>query len=58
MQRFTVKEYASDKVASEDGGWRHERVILKPRNRDFEALVFEEDQAEGLEVKGEFLEVL
>lgn len=55
-QRFTVKEYASEKGASEDGGWRHERVVLKPRNRGFEALVFE---GEGLvTVLAEFLGVV
>lgn len=28
--RYTVKLYASEKVPAEDGGWRHERVILQP----------------------------
>ena len=51
-QRFTVKEYSSEKGASEDRGWRHERVILKARNRDYAPLVFEAD----VEVKAEFLE--
>jgi hypothetical protein len=57
-QRFTVKEYASEKGASEDGAWRHERVVLKPRNRDYAPLVFEADVEGGLEVKAEWLEVL
>jgi uncharacterized protein len=28
--RYTVKLYASEKVPAEDGGWRHERVTLRP----------------------------
>ncbi len=28
--RYTVKLYASEKVPADDGGWRHERIILHP----------------------------
>ncbi len=28
--RYTVKLYSSEKVAAEDGGWRHDRITLKP----------------------------
>jgi len=28
--RYTVKVYASEKVPAEDGGWRHERITLRP----------------------------
>ena len=28
--RYTVKLYASEKVPAEDGGWRHERITLRP----------------------------
>lgn len=28
--RYTVKLYSSEKVAAEDGGWRHERITLRP----------------------------
>ncbi len=28
--RYTVKVYSSEKVASEDDGWRHERIVLRP----------------------------
>jgi hypothetical protein len=37
-QRFTVKRYESEKAVSEDGTWRHVRVLLKPINRDFEPI--------------------
>ena len=28
--RYTVKKYHSEKVYSEDGQWRHERIVLRP----------------------------
>jgi len=28
--RYTIKKYHSEKVFSEDGQWRHERIVLKP----------------------------
>ena len=28
--RYTVKLYSSEKVPAEDGGWRHERITLRP----------------------------
>jgi uncharacterized protein len=28
--RYTVKLYSSEKVPAEDGGWRHQRIMLRP----------------------------
>ena len=28
--RYTVKVYSSEKMPAEDGGWRHERITLRP----------------------------
>lgn len=28
--RYTIKVYFSEKTTDEDGGWRHERIVLKP----------------------------
>ena len=45
-ERYTVKRYASEKSATEDG-WRHVSVTLSPRNPDFEPIVLTvEDEAE------------
>ena len=59
--RYTVKLYASEKVPSEDGGWRHERITLHPdSNRSgFEPieLRFLEGE-EGFSVVAELLMVL
>jgi uncharacterized protein len=28
--RYTIKRYHSEKVADDDGGWRHRRIVLQP----------------------------
>jgi DUF2075 family protein len=28
--RYTIKRYTSEKIASDDGDWRHERIVLSP----------------------------
>jgi ribosomal protein L40E/SOS-response transcriptional repressor LexA len=57
-QRFTVKRYESEKAVSEDGTWRHVRVLLKPINRDFEPIELTCDDEGSVEVVAEMLEVL
>ena len=59
--RYTVKVYASEKVADGEGGWRHERIRLMPdSNRaGFKAIEFSmQDGEEGLNVVAELLVVL
>ena len=60
LGHYTVKVYESEKEPTEDGGWRHKRIILRPASSDpgFEALVFE-DVVEGeLRIVAEMVEVL
>lgn len=55
-QRYTVKRYRSEKVKSDEGEWRHERILLEPLNPDFEA--WELTEGDDLAVIGEFQYVL
>lgn len=59
--RYTVKLYRSEKVPSEDGGWRHSRIILSPDSDrpGFEPIAVEvaEDEEE-FSVVAELLTVL
>lgn len=57
-QRFTVKRYESEKAVSEDGTWRHVRVLLKPINRDFQPIELTCEDEGSVEVVAEMLEVL
>ena len=57
-QRFTVKRYESEKAASEDGTWRHVKVLLKPINHDFPLIELNCEDEGSVEVVAEMLEVL
>lgn len=56
---YTVKEYESTKVTTEDG-WTHQLIRLKPRSHDaeFEPLELTEDEAFSFRVVGIFDSVL
>lgn len=58
--RYTVKVYESEKVATEDGGWRHTVIRLKPDSDDasFEPIVLEDVDEGALTVIAELVEVL
>jgi DUF2075 family protein len=59
--RYTIKVYSSEKVPSEDGGWRHRRITLRPDSDrpGFEPIVIEVgDEDEGYVVVAEMLMVL
>jgi len=59
--RYTIKRYTSEKLPSEEGGWRHERITLhpdsdRPEFAPIELIVHEEE--EGVRVIAEMLMVL
>jgi uncharacterized protein len=57
---FTVKEYHSDKTFTEDGEWRHTRILLKPKTNTlgYKDISLTEDQAVDLRVIGEYVSTL
>ena len=59
-ERYTVKRYESEK-ASEGGagdGWRHARVVLRPRNPRFRPIVLAPEHERQVRVVAELVEVL
>jgi uncharacterized protein len=59
--RYTVKLYASEKVPAENGGWRHDRITLRPDSDrpQFEPIVINlDDSDDGFSVVAEMLFVL
>ena len=58
--RYTVKIYESEKVATEDGGWRHSVAQLKPDSTDLslEPIVLEDLDEGELSIVAELVEVL
>ena len=45
-------------MTSEDGDWRHARVVLSPINRDYDPIVLSADDSEHVEVIAEMVTVL
>ncbi|MGE3780435.1 MAG: DNA/RNA helicase domain-containing protein, partial [Pirellulaceae bacterium] len=59
--RFTVKIYSSEKVATDDGSWRHLRIILRPDSDrpGYHPIVLElEDGQEDMQVIAEWITVM
>ncbi len=59
--RYTVKLYESEKVPADDGGWRHERITLRPDSDrpGFEPIVINiGDNQDSVSVVAEMLIVL
>lgn len=59
--RFTVKVYSSEKLATEDGGWRHQRITLKPDSDrpEYQPIVLElKEGQEEVQVIAEWLMVM
>jgi superfamily II DNA or RNA helicase/SOS-response transcriptional repressor LexA len=57
---FTIKTYASEKRVSDDGGWEHSVILLKPNSIEskFKDIVLHEDDCENMRIVGEFIEIL
>ena len=58
--QYTVKVYESEKQPTDDGGWRHRRVTLKPDSTDpaFQPIVLENLEEGELTIVAEMVEVL
>lgn len=58
--QYTVKVYESEKIATDDGGWRHARIRLRPDTdaQGYEAIVFDAESVAELKVVAELVAVL
>ena len=57
---YTIKTYQSEKTGSDDGGWQHRRITLRPESTDpsYKPIVFEDDATAELVVIAEMVAVL
>lgn len=55
---YSIKEYSSSKSYDELGNWQHERVELKPLNKDFDSIIITPEDGEEFRVIGEFVGVI
>ena len=49
---------SSSKSYDEFGNWQHERVELKPFNKDFDSIIITSEDGEDFRVIGEFVGVI
>ena len=58
--RVTVKLYQSEKVSTEEGEWRHSRIVLRPDSTEkrYRPIVLDPAEAENLKVVAEYIEVI
>jgi hypothetical protein len=59
--RYTIKRYSSEKIASDEGGWKHRRITLSPESAlpQFKPIVIELDEDQGdFTVIAELIDVL
>ncbi len=57
-ERYTVKQYRSEKMSAEEGTWRHIKISLKPINKDFEPIELTAEDEGTVEVIAEMVEVI
>lgn len=57
---YTIKLYESEKIVSEDGGWLHSQITLKPDSTDscYKPIVFRGESAGDLRVIAEMVAVI
>lgn len=55
---YSIKEYSSVKSYDEFGNWQHEKIELKPLNKDYNPIILTPDDGDEFRVIGEFVCVL
>ncbi len=55
---YSIKEYHSTKVYNEFGEWQHESIVLRPKNRAYNPIEIEAEDADSFRIIGEFVEVI
>lgn len=55
---YSIKEYSSVKSYDEFGNWQHEKIELKPLNRDYNPIIITPEDGDEFQVVGEFVGVL
>ena len=51
---YSIKRYSSEKLDTEDGSWRHERIVLHPLNPEYSDI----EMKDGDQVVAAFLKII
>ena len=55
---YSIKQYASEKVATDYGAWRHEKITLVPLNPKYSPIIVEENGGDECKIVAEFVRTL
>ena len=55
---YSIKEYSSVKSYDECGNWQHEKIELRPLNKEFNPIILTPDDGDEFRVIGEFVDTL
>ena len=51
---YSIKRYSSEKVATDEGSWRHERIVLHPLNPEYSDI----EMQDGDQIIAAFVKVI
>lgn len=52
---YSIKEYHSVKHFNSDGSWEHDEIMLLPRNKDYQPIRINPEDAEDFRIVGEYV---
>ena len=55
---YSIKEYSSARTYDEFGNWQHEKIELRPLNKDYNPIILTPDDGDEFRVIGEFVDTL
>jgi Uncharacterized conserved protein len=58
MGSYSIKAYASKKKYDELGNWEHEEIVLEPKNKEYNPIIINEEDADDFRIVGEFVGII
>lgn|SRR5574344_252491 len=55
---YSIKIYTSRKSYNEFGEWKHDEIILEPKNKDYNSIIIQEEESDDFRVIGEFIGIV
>jgi len=55
---YSIKTYTSKKIYDEFGNWKHEEIVLEPKNSNYNPIIINEDDSDDFRIVGEFVGII
>ena len=52
---YSIKIYTSRKNFDEYGNWKHEEIVLQPKNKSYNPIIINEEESEDFRIVGEYV---